>query len=63
VQRARVYGHSVSGEIVSLLTPMLMQGSTELEREFADWEAASDEDWLATETLLASRHQRRTSIS
>ena len=53
VQRAGVYGHSVSGEIVSLLTPMLIELSSDLEREFADWEAASDEDWLGMDTLLA----------
>lgn len=55
VQRAGVYGHSVSDEIVSLLTPVLMEVSNDLEREFADWEAASDEDWLAMDnTLLTS---------
>ena len=38
-----------------MLTPVLMQVSTELDREFADWEAASDEDWLAMDnTLLTS---------
>jgi hypothetical protein len=54
VRRAGAYGHSVSGEIVSLLTPVLMTLPSELEREFADWEAASDEDWLTMNTLLTS---------
>jgi hypothetical protein len=54
VRRAGAYGHSVSGEIVSLLTPVLMPVPSELEREFADWEAASDEDWLMIEELLTS---------
>ena len=54
VQRAEVYGHSVSDEIVSLLTPVLIPITTELEQEFADWEAASDEDWAIMDTLLTS---------
>jgi hypothetical protein len=54
VQRAAVHGHSLSGEIVSLLTPLLMQLPTELAQEFAAWEAASDEDWLNMEALFTS---------
>lgn len=62
VRRAEVSGHSVSDEIVSLLNPVSLQIPTELDfpketvldREFADWEAASDEDWVTMDTLLAS---------
>lgn len=54
VQQARVHGQSVSGEIVTLLTPLLMEVSPELTQEFAAWEAASDEDWLNLEAALAS---------
>ena len=55
-QRAQVHGHSVSREIVALLTPLLMlpNNENELEEEFAAWEAASDEDWLSMEGMLAS---------
>jgi hypothetical protein len=53
-QQAQAHGHSISGEIVALLTPLLTQPSTELDREFAVWEAASDEDWLSMEATLAS---------
>ncbi len=53
-QRAEAQGHSVSREIVALLTPLLMQIPNQLEEEFAAWEAASDEDWLSMEGMLAS---------
>jgi hypothetical protein len=53
-EKAQADGQSVSGEIVSLLTPLLMPVSTELDREFKAWEAASDEDWLNLEATLAS---------
>ncbi|MBD2301496.1 Arc family DNA-binding protein [Nostoc sp. FACHB-190] len=53
-QRAQAHGNSVSGEIVALLTPLLVQIPNELEVEFAAWEAASDDDWLTTEGMLAS---------
>ena len=53
-KRAQAHGHSVSGEIVALLTPLLMQVPVELAQEFAAWEAASDEDWLSMEVTLAS---------
>jgi len=53
-QRAQSHGRSVSREIVALLTPLLMQIPNELEEEFAAWEAASDEDWLSMEGMLAS---------
>lgn len=53
-KKAHEHGQSVSVEIVSLLTPLLMEVSTELDREFKAWEAASDEDWLNLEATLAS---------
>jgi hypothetical protein len=53
-QRAEAQGHSVSREIVALLTPLLMLPTNELEEEFAAWEAASDEDWLSMEVMVAS---------
>jgi hypothetical protein len=53
-QRAQIHGHSVSGEIVALLIPLLMQVPPELIQEFAAWESASDEDWLTVEATLAS---------
>ena len=53
-QLAQAHGHSVSREIVALLTPLLMLPTNELEEEFAVWEAASDEDWLSMEDRLAS---------
>ena len=54
LQQAQVHGQSVSGEIVALLTPLLIQVPTELAQEFAAWEAASDEDWLNMEAALIS---------
>ena len=54
VQQAQAHGRSVSGEITALLTHVFMQVPTELVQEFADWEAASDEDWLSMEATLAS---------
>jgi len=53
-QRAQVHGYSVSQEIVALLTPLLIQIPNGLEEEFTVWEAASDEDWLSMERMLAS---------
>jgi hypothetical protein len=53
-EEAQTHGQSVSSEIVSLLTPLLLQVSTKLEQEFQAWEAASDEDWLNMEATLAS---------
>ncbi|PHJ61837.1 hypothetical protein VF14_19480 [Nostoc linckia z18] len=54
VQQAQAHGYSVSDEITALLTPLLMKASTDLNREFVAWEAASDEDWLNMEATLAS---------
>lgn len=53
-QRAQVHGQSVSSEIVTLLISLLAQDFAELAEEFADWEAASDEDWLQMEAELTS---------
>ncbi len=53
-QQAQVHGKSVNNEIAALLISLL-QDSAELAQEFADWEAASDEDWLNLETALASQ--------
>ena len=53
-QRAQVSGHSINKEIVGLLSILLSQPTDELEQEFADWEAASDEDWQRIETMLVT---------
>lgn len=53
-QRAQVRGHSISSEMVELLSFLLSQPTDELEQEFADWEAASDEDWQAMEAVLTT---------
>ena len=54
VQQAQAHQQSVSGELVALLTPLLMQTSAELSQEIMAWEAASDEDWLSMEAMLVS---------
>jgi hypothetical protein len=53
-QRAQVHGKSVNGEIVALLLS-LIEDAARLAQEFADWEAASDEDWLHMEATLTSQ--------
>lgn len=53
-QRAQVQGKSVNSEIVALLASLL-ENPASLVKEFADWEAASDEDWLNLEVALASQ--------
>lgn len=53
-QRAKAGGHSISGEIVAILSFLLSQPTDELEQEFAEWEAASDEDWQGMEAMLAA---------
>ena len=53
-QRAQGSGHSISSEIVALLSVLLSGPTDELEQEFAEWEAASDEDWQAMEAVLAA---------
>jgi hypothetical protein len=55
VRQAQAHRNSVSGEIVVLLTSILMQSLTDLTKEFDDWEAASDEGWLNLEASLASQ--------
>ena len=53
-QRAQARGHSISSEIVAILSFLLSQPTDELEQEFAEWEAASDEDWQGMEARLAA---------
>jgi plasmid stability protein len=53
-QRAQKHGHSLSSEIAALLTDSLGLATKDLNEEFALWEAASDEDWLTMETMLAA---------
>ncbi len=53
-QRAQVRGHSFSSEMVALLSFLLSEPNDQLEQEFAEWEAASDEDWQAMEEVLAA---------
>ncbi|MEB3292099.1 MAG: Arc family DNA-binding protein [Synechococcales bacterium] len=50
VQRAQSQGHSITSEILALLTNSLEQES--LQQEIAAWESATDEDWLAFATTL-----------
>lgn len=52
-QLARSRGHSVSQEVVTLLTSLVPQLTDELAKEIGEWEAASDEDWLAIERMVA----------
>lgn len=42
-----------NGEIVGFLSNSLTMEEQQLATELALWEAASDEDWLKTETMLA----------
>ena len=51
-QHAHTQGHSITHEILSLLTASLQMD--ELDREITAWEAASDEDWLNLETSLTN---------
>lgn len=53
-QRAQVRGNSINQEIVALLSCLLSSSADELEQEFNEWEAASDEDWETMETILAT---------
>jgi hypothetical protein len=54
-QQAQGHGCSVSSEIAStILAASLGISEDELADEFDAWEAASDEDWLKMETMLAS---------
>ena len=56
-RRAQAHGCSVSNEIATLLTTSLEMGMEQLAEEFAAWEAASDEDWLDMEAMLAAEEQ------
>jgi hypothetical protein len=51
-KQAKGQGKSVNSKIVALLASVI-NDSANLNREFADWEAASDEDWLNLEAALA----------
>ncbi|MCU0533765.1 MAG: Arc family DNA-binding protein [Hydrococcus sp. Prado102] len=52
-QRAEAHGRSINSEIVVLLAASLnTEIGEDLATEFADWEAASDEDWLNIEARL-----------
>ncbi|MBW4583069.1 MAG: Arc family DNA-binding protein [Tildeniella nuda ZEHNDER 1965/U140] len=53
-ERARVRGCSVNDEIVALLKTLLTDEADALKHEIDAWEAASDEDWLQMETVLAT---------
>jgi plasmid stability protein len=52
-QQAQFKGHSVEDEIAEVLMAAVV-GDDELSAEFAQWEAASDEDTLEFEAILAS---------
>ncbi|MBD2534951.1 hypothetical protein H6G97_38170 [Nostoc flagelliforme FACHB-838] len=54
VKQAQAHGYWVSDEITALLSPLLIQVSTELAQEFVACEAASDEDCLSMKAILAS---------
>jgi plasmid stability protein len=51
-RQAQFKGHSVEAEIAEVL--MAAVGDNNLSAEFAQWEAASDEDALEFEALLAA---------
>jgi plasmid stability protein len=51
-QRAEIHGCSINSEIVALLTASLKIEQEKLTQELEMWEAASDEDWLATEMIF-----------
>lgn len=56
-EQAKAHGNSISSEVITLLTPLLLQMPPELAEEIKAWEAASDEDWLAIEENLASKEK------
>jgi hypothetical protein len=49
-----MHGCSVNSEISSILADSLKLPQDGLIEEFNAWEAASDEDWLKMEAILAS---------
>ncbi|MGB8701156.1 MAG: hypothetical protein WCD18_17220 [Thermosynechococcaceae cyanobacterium] len=53
-RQAQGHGCSVNTEIASILAASLDISQDELTEEFDAWEAASDEDWLKMEAVLAS---------
>jgi hypothetical protein len=53
-QQAKIHGCSVNSEISSILADSLKLPQDGLIEEFNAWEAASDEDWLKMEAMLAS---------
>jgi hypothetical protein len=53
-QQAKIHGCSVNSEISSILADSLKLPQDGLIEELNAWEAASDEDWLKMEAMLAS---------
>jgi hypothetical protein len=53
-QQAKMHGCSVNSEISSILADSLKLPQDGLIEELNAWEAASDEDWLKMEAMLAS---------
>jgi hypothetical protein len=53
-QQAQMHGCSVNSEISSILADSLKLPQDGLIEELNAWEAASDEDWLKMEAMLAS---------
>jgi hypothetical protein len=53
-QQAQMHGCSVNSEISSILADSLKLPQDGLIEELNAWEAASDEDWLKMESILAS---------
>jgi hypothetical protein len=53
-QQAKMHGCSVNSEISSILAASLKLPQNGLIEELNAWEAASDEDWLKMEAMLAS---------
>jgi hypothetical protein len=53
-QQAKMHGCSINSEISSILADSLKLPQDGLIEEFNAWEAASDEDWLKMEAMLAS---------
>lgn len=52
--QAQKHGQSVNHEIVQILSLILTQPTDQLEQEFAEWEAASDEDWHMMESMVSA---------
>jgi Arc-like DNA binding domain len=56
-QQAKAHGCSMDNEIAARLPASLALGLQDLEHEIAQWEAASDEDYLNLEALLSNEAQ------